>query len=223
VVGGGLWGARVPLGARLRDRRVPQLVPKGETISSATSSEVYQAYKKIGAALVAAGLHRSILRIGWESQGSWYPWSSINDPEGFADRFRDAVNGAREASGQEFLIDWNIAGGKPVDLRAFPGGLYVDCVSIDLYDAPGLDLGEQLAALDEARAIADAHGAAWGIAEWGLWGKEHTAYTQQMVDYIDEHGPLYQAYFDVSSSSDHRLSLYPASEAIYKEWAPGAA
>jgi hypothetical protein len=199
-----------------------QLVPQGESVTSATSSEVFNAYKGIGQALVGAGLHRAILRIGWEHTGTWYPWSSVGKETAFRDRYKDAVNGARSAAGQEFLFDWNHAGGKPLNLDAFPGNYYVDVVSVDLYDAPGLALDKQRAELDKIRDIAADNGVAWAIPEWGLWGKENTGYTNQMTDYISEHKPLYQGYFDVSSSSDHRLSLYPASEEIFGDWAPTA-
>jgi hypothetical protein len=201
-----------------------QLVPQGESVTSATTSEVYQAFKGIGQALVSAGLGHSILRIGWEHTGTWYPWSSVGKEADFAAKFKDAVNGCRDGggSGQAFLFDWNVAGGKKVNLNALPSNDYVDVLSIDLYDAPDLDLAEQIVALDQIRDLAEDRGLDWAIPEWGLWGVEDTGYTNQMTDYITEYEPLYQGYFDVSSSSDHRLSKYPASEDIFAAWAPTA-
>lgn len=193
-----------------------------EDVTKIDPQKMYDAFLQAGAQLVSAGLQRSILRIGWESQGTWYPWSSVDNPGTYKARFRDAVAALRQAHGQDFLIDWNIAGGKQVDLDAFPDPGDVDVVSIDLYDTPGHDLDDFRAWLDQAEGIAADNACSIAVAEWGLWDDDDPAYMDLMTSWITEHRPLYKAYFDVSSSSDHRLSLYPQSAEIYGAWAPGA-
>lgn len=207
----------------------PQTVPD---VTSIDPDDIWDAFGRAGRNLVAAGLGAAILRIGWESQGSWYNWSSIEHPGTYKARFRDAVNALRQAEGQSFLIDWNIAGGKPVDLDAFDPSV-VDIVSIDLYDSGDLtrdqirqtraavvEYASQRAALDESWGIAQEYGKGWAVAEWGLWNSDHPEYVEQMTSYLDEHPHAHEAYFDVSSSADHQLAHFPRSEQVYAEWRP---
>lgn len=188
-------------------------------VTAIDPDDIWDCFTRAGQNLVDAGLHRAVLRIGWESQGSWYNWSSIENPGTYKARFRDAVDALRSVTGQEFLTDWNIAGGKTVNTEALPED-HVDVISIDLYDSGALD--DQLRWLDESWELATSLHKSWGVAEWGLWGAEDPAYMEQMTTYLDTHAHLHAAYFDVSSSSDHRLSLYPDSAAVYGAWAPGA-
>lgn len=189
------------------------------SIDEVDPDELWQAFREAGEHLVAAGLGKCYARIGWEPQGTWYPWSAVGHPGTYKARFRDAAAALREAEGQAFRIEWNIAGGKEVDLAAFPDE-GVDVVSIDLYDNQSLDA--QLGWLDEARELAADKGALFAITEWGVWGSDAPDYMRQMTAYISEHRPAHQAYFDVDSSADHRLSQYPESAEVYGAWAPSA-
>lgn len=194
-----------------------------ETTADVTAidpDDVWTYFTQAAQNLVDCGLAQSIVRIGWESQGDWYRWSSIEHPGTYKARFRDAVAAMRSVAGS-FLFDWNIAGGKHVDLAAFDPAS-VDVVSIDLYDAPGSSLSDQLDWLDESWTIAQDNGKLWGVAEWGVWGEDSPDYMRQMTSYLDSHAHAHQAYFDVSSSADHRLANYPQSEAVFAAWAPGA-
>lgn len=200
------------------------LVPEGEgdDITQIDPAAMFDAFELAGRRLVDAGLHRAVIRPGWECQGTWYPWSAVGHPGTYKARFRDAVAAMREADGQEFQFEWNIAGGKEVDLAAMPDPSDIDIVSIDLYATPGASLDDFTAWLEESWRIAADAGCAWALAEWGVWDTDDPEYMELMTGWLSTHPHAHQAYFDVSSSSDHRLSQYPQSAAVFGAWAPGA-
>lgn len=197
------------------------LCPKTTTggITAVDPADVWACFTDAARNLLAAGMGECIVRIGWEHNGTWYPWSSVEHPGTYKARFRDAVAAMRGVH-DGFLFDWNLAGTKPIKLEAFDPDS-VDVVSIDLYDNPQ-DWPTLRAALDASWELAQDAGKLWGVAEWGLWGKDNPGFIRNMGAYLDAHPHVHQAYFDANSSADHRLASFPPSETAYAEWAEQA-
>lgn len=93
--------------------------------------------------LVAAGQGASYIRLGWELNGTWFPWS-VCTPTGSSDfvpAFRNIVTAMRSVSGANFTFIWNpgyTSGGCGVRLEDFyPGDAYVTVVALDVYDEVG--------------------------------------------------------------------------------------
>jgi Glycosyl hydrolase family 26 len=91
--------------------------------------------------LVAGGAPNTVLRLGWEFNGSWYPWSVTNatDAANFASYFRNIVTAMRSVPGQAFKFVWNpnaggSFGGAYTPAQAYPGSAFVDYIGIDMYD-----------------------------------------------------------------------------------------
>jgi hypothetical protein len=101
-------------------------------------------YKTLAENLVARGFGSSYIRIGWEFQGSWFPWSICNSDgqQDFVSAFQNIVTSMRSAAGADFEFIWNpddssntTCGGQLEDY--YPGNSYVDMVAEDVYDMTG--------------------------------------------------------------------------------------
>lgn len=132
------------------------------------------------------------IRIGWECNGSWYPWSpdfasnSVSAAD-YVSAFRRVVDIFRAASSR-FVFDWNV-NLKTSTLAAtealYPGDLWVDIISGDCYFNPTFDGTDSIAAFatlrDHATGLtwlaqfAATHGKRLAIdeyaakANYGLW------------------------------------------------------
>ena len=89
--------------------------------------------------LVALGFGNAILRLGWEFDGYWYPWTvqSNTDAANFATYWQDIVTAMRSVPGADFKFLWSPAGFQSLSWNindAYPGNAYVDYVSLDVYD-----------------------------------------------------------------------------------------
>ena len=134
--------------------------------------------------MVAAGFGRSVIRLGWEFNGGWFPWSAGGCPSAFVGAFQQVVTAMRSVPGQSFTFEWNPTRGDldVGDLANFyPGDSYVDYVGLDVYDVewgsyPGMpsefsDLETQSYGLDWLASFAAQHNKAMVFPEWGLgWG-----------------------------------------------------
>ena len=81
----------------------------------------------------------AILRLGWEFNGNWFPWSvgSSTDAANFVAFWRQIVTTMRAVPGEKFKFLWNPNGPSPTTYRpdqAYPGNAYVDYVGTDVYD-----------------------------------------------------------------------------------------
>ena len=134
--GEGAWagsGYRLVLG-------VP-MIPgsSGGTLAQGATGAYDQYFATLAQNLVAQGESNAILRLGWEFNGNWYPWSvaSNTDAQNFAAFWRQIVNTMRGVTGQQFSFLWNPNGGGTAswDLtQAYPGSAYVDYIGTDVYD-----------------------------------------------------------------------------------------
>jgi len=104
------------------------------------------AFKGVAEQLVAHHMGNSIIRLGWEFNGTWYAWH-LNDSAEVADfvtywkRIVDAMHAVPGASGLKFMWSGSVGSGTPYDIaKAYPEGNdhtnhpYVDYVGVDVYD-----------------------------------------------------------------------------------------
>jgi len=177
---------------------VPMLPSSGGVSLAACAAGQYDVYwRNLANDLAYYGLHWAYLRLGWEMDGSWYPWGA---PQGsgreasFAGCFRRIVTTMRAAQpANQWKFVWNPTATwtDPAYLSAtWPGDAYVDVVGIDLYDqswAPNTypypatcdsscRLARQQTAwtgyawyLQTMRNFALSHGKPLAIPEWGLY------------------------------------------------------
>ncbi len=171
---------------------VPMLVnsPQGSFADGAAGD--YDSYfESLGQQLVADGDNNIVLRMGWEFNGNWFPWSlSSTNPAMSATEFvaywRHLVDLFRAIPGANFKFDWTVNPGSSASnvpaADAYPGDAYVDYVGMDVYDASwGSDGGpisdpsarwnqiaNQQYGMNWWLAFAQSHGKQVSVPEWGL-------------------------------------------------------
>ncbi len=154
------------------------------------------AYRYVADTLVAAGYRDAIIRIGWEFDGNWMPWSASNDPAAYKAAYR-RVHDIFRAASAAFVFDWCGTAGyaRPASAGSawhgamdwsqyYPGDDLVDTVGLDVYDEgsapydptggtwtdPKVAWAGVLPELQAQLAFAQAHGKQVSFPEWGLWG-----------------------------------------------------
>ena len=197
-------------------------------------------WRALASALVANGQPNAVLRLGWEFNGEWFPWSARSNPGAFAGAWRQIVNAMRSAPGGDGLrFDWNPGiGPGNVPLAAYPGDAYVDIIGLDIYDrsygprvadagARWADFVDRPYGLRWHRDFARAHGKPISFPEWGVSDKhvggaraDNAHFVNALADWIATNDVAYQSYFDFNKPGDgsHRLMTgqFPASASAYR-------
>ena len=93
----------------------------------------------LGTSLVKAGLQNSVIRLGTEMNGVWegdFIGTKVSEQKTWAKCFAKEVTGLRQATGEHFLIDWNVNAciGDYGYANYYPGNKYVDILGLDLFD-----------------------------------------------------------------------------------------
>jgi Glycosyl hydrolase family 26 len=94
-------------------------------------------FLKLAKEMVAGGQGNSIVRPGWEFNGSWFPWAAKGQAAAFVGYWQQIVETMRSVSGGNFKFEWNpTAGDQGVGDLAnyYPGSAYVDYIGLDVYD-----------------------------------------------------------------------------------------
>ncbi|MGF7234446.1 MAG: glycosyl hydrolase, partial [Frankia sp.] len=193
--------------------------PQGAGSNAACASGAYNNYwGQLGTFLKSHGRANTIVRLGWEFNGTWMYWHS--DPSGQASKgcFQQAAKSMR-ATDPQILLDWTFtahgsqvpSSGNPYD--AYPGNAYVDFIGIDSYDmAPASPTAAAFSAqcngsngMCKAIAFARANGKKLGVGEWGVascsssgGGGDNPLYIQKMFATFMANRDVmgYDAYFD---------------------------
>lgn len=117
--------------ARGVDAGIPVSLEKG------AQGDYNKHYKALAEHLVQHGLGESVIRLGWEFNGGWYPWRAQKHEEAFIAYWQQIVRTMRSVPGTEkLLFCWNPTIGlqdSHAD-KAWPGDAFVDLVGVDVYD-----------------------------------------------------------------------------------------
>jgi hypothetical protein len=208
------------------------LVPNGAhgDLAACASGAHDQDWKNFGSLMVRKGRPDTIVRLGWEFNGTFMSWWAENT-QTWIDCYRHAALGIR-ATDPDAVFDWTInahstpskvCGG--VSTNCYPGDDVVDIVGIDDYDhypsAPTKTKFDQIAAAPEGMtwlyAFAAAHGKKFSVGEWGVvpgsagnTTGENPPFVQWMHDWFAAHaaGMAYEAYFNNCAAGGVQSNLY---------------
>ena len=123
---------------------LPMLPERGSgNFGSIVSGEHDWVYRKVARDLVTEGHGRSIVRIGWEANGDWFPWGATTEtaPQ-YVLAYRHIV-GVLHSVAPDLVIDFDISCGAPLPgqqdrlaalTELYPGDDVVDLVGCDTYD-----------------------------------------------------------------------------------------
>ncbi len=142
-------------------------------------------YQQAASSMRAGGFGDAIIRLGWEFDGGWMPWSSNGNNALWVSAFQHVVHVFRSVS-PNFRFDWN---GDPGWLQgqvgAYPGDGYVDIIGLDVYDKglgvawssstqswadPAAAWSKVVPNLQFQRDFAIRHGKQVSYPEWALSG-----------------------------------------------------
>jgi hypothetical protein len=217
--------------------------PKGQGNNADCAAGQYNdQWKKLGTYLVAHNRPDTIVRIGWEFNGTFMYWHTDGDPTSFRNCFRQVAQSIRSTD-PKVLIDWTFnahaspvpSSGNPYD--AYPGDDVVDIVGIDDYDhyPPSTDEAgwdkqcNDVNGLCHLMTFARAHGKKVGVGEWGVTscsgdgGGDNPFYIQKMYDTFKANADVmgYEAYFNDAAPGNVCSSIVnggqnPKSASLYK-------
>ena len=179
-------------------------------------------FRRLAQDLVSKRLGNTILRVGWEVNGDWYPWAAEEDPQAFGEYFRRIVRTIRSVPGTEGLrFDWNPGlGPANVPDGSYPGDEYVDIIGMDIYDrefsselADPAKRWEQMVnqpyGLAWQRDFAAAHGKPISFPEWGVserhegGGKQdNPLFIRNMNEWIRSNNVEYHNYFEFDAPDE---------------------
>lgn len=197
--------------------------------------------RELATNLVAKGLGSSVIRLGHEMNGTWYPDNVGSTPRDFRAwrmYFRRIVRIMRSVPGAHFVFDWNVAAGyRPIPFSAYyPGDGAVDIVGIDFYDYgfPGVSTRpgaarwrgqyRQPGGLAAAIAFARKHHKPISLPEWGLATRGGTKngigddpyFVAQIAKLVKRSDLAYQAYFECPNGETLELASAPRSLRVYR-------
>lgn len=195
-------------------------------------------FRRLAQNMVDRGLGGSVIRLGWEANGNWFPWAAAPDPWSWRTFYRRIVQTMRSVPGAAFRFDWNAASSAAGTNLAFadfyPGDDVVDMVGLDNFDLKWTDstsppedrwtfLLDQFNGLRAHKAFADAHGKPLSFPEWGLYAKgdirggggDNPYYIDRMADWFQSNNTAYQTYFNADWGAGN-LTSFPMARDRYK-------
>jgi hypothetical protein len=203
--------------------QIPMLPRDGSSTLALGAAGNYDTnFTQIGNMLVSAGYADAYLRVGWEFNGSWYPWAANPDPTNWVAFFRHIVKVMRAVPGSKFQFDWNPAWGvqQIAAEQVYPGDDVVDFIGQDAYDqmwGPGgsivtdpttrwNDLLTFSHGLNWLVTFSKSHNKRISIPEWGVitrkdghGGGDDPYYVNQMVQWFQTNNVASQIYYDFNS------------------------
>jgi Glycosyl hydrolase family 26 len=162
---------------------VPMIPNSGGSMATGAAGGYDQYFKTLATNFVADGQASSIIRLGWEFNGDWFPWgTSSSTAAQFVAYWQQIVTTMRSVPGQDFKFEWNPTRGGTVNLASYyPGDSYVDIIGMDVYDTewatyPGAAsefayMESEPNGLNWLASFSAQHGKPIAFPEWGLgWG-----------------------------------------------------
>jgi hypothetical protein len=185
------------------------LPDRGVTAQQAAAGAMDATARSFAQSLVAHGQSDAIVRIGWEMNGTWFPWGATSmEPRQFLAIWHQEVTAMRAVPGQHFLFFWN----PTIDARHgcsqwLPPAGEVDVIGLDVFDqTPGRWLGPQRAwqsyltapcGLDYVAATARTRHLSLGLGEWGLGydpglnGGDDPYFVEKIAQWSEDHHVLF--------------------------------
>ena len=210
------------------------LIPSGDTLHNAATGADDQHYIQ-AAQKIAAYDPNAIIRIGWEMNGDWYPWSAASDPQGYIDAYRHAVDAFRSVS-PNFTFVWspNIGTGTIDPEKVYPGDAYVNVVGMSVYEGSSWFAGKtpeqrwdwlmnQPDGLKWQQEFAAAHGKPMGYPEYASDFNDGY-FVSHMADWIKSNNVAFQSWWNANDAFNGSLQTHLTNEQAYEAaWGPGAA
>jgi len=229
---------------------VPMLPTSGGSLTKGATGAYDTYFATLAQRLVAGGQGNSIIRMGWEFNGFWFPWGGNGHAGQFVQYWRHIVTTMRSTPGAHFKFEWNPTRGDQGvgDLASYyPGNAYVDYVGLDVFDVewqsyPGAraefaSIKTEPYGLDWLAAFSAKHHKPMVFPEWGLgWGTcargapvtgsaavcggDNPTFINDMTHWFATHNVFEATYWDYGSSSVSTVHNHKAVVALKKDAPP---
>jgi hypothetical protein len=207
------------------------ILPSDEegTFASIVAGEHDWVYRKVAQDLVAYGRGASIVRIGWEANGEWFPWNTtVKRAAAYRAAYRHIV-AIMKAEAPDMVIDFDLACGTKLRGQSdrldaltllYPGDDVVDLIGCDTFDWDNTmasserswDLSTRPAdsiGIQDVADFARAHGKGLTVPEWGLASEaeggegDNPYYIKQMRSFFEANADLLvlESYFNEPATS----------------------
>lgn len=186
-------------------------------------------FRDIGKALKSHGLGDTIIRLGWEANGSGFPWYAGNQAEAYKSCFRRQVKNLKsQAPG--LRIEWAMRKGNELPYsveKIYPGNDVVDIIGVLYYDRfPSVHTEQQWqASLKETHRggpkglatylqFAKSRGKKLSVPEWGVsdgykgsGAKDNPFFIEKMFQFFKANAGsiAYEAYFNCNPASIYKV------------------
>ena len=194
---------------------VPMLVrDRAPTLAQGAAGAYDQHFVALGRTLVENSFGASVVRIGWEFDGDWYPWTARGNAPDYKAFWRRIALAMRGVPGARFRFDWTATTVDGPLADAYPGDDVVDIVGLDIYNQSWPRLNEPAkrwvyllnhkAGLVWHRNFAQAHGKPRSFPEWGTGtrpdghgGGDDPLFIRNMLAWMREGEPVdYACYWN---------------------------
>ena len=202
------------------------LFPSGGSVSACASGAYDANHREVARRLSANGVGDAEIRLGWEANGDWFPWTAAGKP---ADQWKQCFTRAASAfmsMNGAFRIAWSMGKKGRIDVRTiYPDGAPITNICLshydDAYDRFGTEtyLGGPWG-LQAWADFARSKGKKFCLGEWGT-GREgdNPTYIQQMHDFLERNAGTiaHEAYFNTSKYQLYPVGPNPKSSALYQQ------
>ena len=222
----------------------------GGTLAQGAAGAYNQYFATLAQNLVGEGEANAILRLGWEFNGNWFPWTvaTTTDAANFAAYWRQIVSTMRAVPGAQFSFLWNPNAGTSMPYtpeEAYPGDAYVDYVGVDLYDecwctpqTPQNAWASYVSeswGLDWLTGFAASHGKPIAIPEWSVTIRndghglgDDPYFVTQFANWVGSNNVAFTdifSYNDTSGGQDNDITdgRFPNALAAFKQEFGGGA
>jgi hypothetical protein len=202
------------------------LFPGGGSLAACASGDYDDEQREVARRLVNNGVGDAEIRLGWEANGDWFPWSAAGKP---ADQWKNCFTSVAKAMKDEagsLRICWSMGKKGRIDVRTiWPDGAPITNVCLSHYDDPWDRFGTETY-----------HGGPWGLRAWlafardkgrklafGEWGVgragDNPQYIQEMHDFLEEAGDsiAHESYFNTGKYRFYPVGENPKSSALYQK------
>jgi hypothetical protein len=154
------------------DISLPMVVSQHDSnaLSEVASGQFKAYFVQVAKSLMSHGFPNAYIRVGWEFNGGWYPWTATASPAAWQQGFREIVSAMRSVPGQHFHFVWNPAlyEGQFWPDQAYPGDDVVDVIATDAYNQ-SWDAGYT----SSANMWNSVDNDSWGVAQVISFAKQH--------------------------------------------------
>ncbi|MGW8887018.1 glycoside hydrolase family 26 protein [Streptomyces sp. NPDC055749] len=202
---------------RVRDAEVRTLLKAG------AAGDYDHHFRSLAERLVRLGIPDTVIVLGWEMNGVTYTHRCGPDPESWKAYWKRIVTEMRAVPGQKFRFDFAPSRGTDAIpwTQCYPGDDVVDIIGMDSYDQPpGQTFDEQVSGpygLQKHVDFAAEHNKPISYPEWGLFRNgDNPEYMRRMLEWIDEHDPVYQTITDYCPHGVWQCADNPESSRTYR-------